>query len=66
MKPLTTDELYKLIQQARPLTEASLFEQRVSFIYGQLGGNVTKDQIRDVLESQGYWAPSARAKDTPA
>lgn len=32
-----------------------LFEQRVSFIYGSVGSksNVTRDQIRKVLEAEG-------------
>lgn len=49
-----TDDLQKLLEKAAglPMTPEELFEQKVSFVYGQLmdcNPEVTKDQVRAQL-----------------
>jgi hypothetical protein len=36
------------------MTPAEVFAQRVSFVYGQMSGQITKDEVRAILlRSQG-------------
>lgn len=47
-----SEDLKKFV---RPMTPEERFEQRVSFIYGQLShtGTITKDEVREVLKMKG-------------
>ena len=40
---------------SRPMTPEEHFEQRVSFVYGQLprSSTITKDEVREVLKMTG-------------
>lgn len=57
MTPLRDDRSLDALLRAaagRKMTPAEVREQRVSFVYGQMGGRVTKDWVRDRLrESMG-------------
>lgn len=46
-----TPEMKRRLEAARkrPITEEMLREQRISFVYGQMMGKVTKDHVRDTL-----------------
>lgn len=58
--PAMSDELRGLLEKAKnmpPMTPAQLFEQKVSWCYGQLGHNnpLTKEQVRAmILRHEGY------------
>lgn len=47
-------ELLELLERAkhRKLTPDELFEQRVSFVYGQIGSDskLTKDEVRGIIK----------------
>lgn len=49
--PATSPRLLALIERARHhrMTPAEKAEQRVSFVYGQIGGTLSKDAIRAML-----------------
>lgn len=52
-QPTTDQQLLALLEQAKhhKLTPNELFEQRVSFVYGQLGpdNKLTKDEVRSII-----------------
>ena len=56
--PEPNPELAKLLEQAKargPMTADELFEQSVSWVYGEMalaGSDVTKDQVRKYLEAK--------------
>lgn len=49
--PGGSDALDRLVEAARKhkMSPAERFEQRVSFIFGQTRGQITKDRIRQIL-----------------
>ena len=51
--PIATDPdlLARLVNVARNyrMTPQEVFDQRVSFVFGQMNGAMTKDQIRSLL-----------------
>lgn len=53
MQHRTDQRLLALIERARHhvMTPAEKFEQRVSFVYGQLMGRIPKDEVRRQLET---------------
>jgi len=61
LKPIEYDrsELDRLIEAARNhvMTPEEVSEQRVSFVYGQMSGKWSKDQVRDHLVSCGMAFP---------
>lgn len=51
------DLLFRLVAAARDykMSPQEVFAQRVSFVYGQMNGKVTKEQVRAVLlRSEGF------------
>lgn len=52
-----SEDLAELIARARShvMTPAEIREQRVSFVYGQVGGS--KDKVREMLASAYGWEP---------
>lgn len=57
------DLLDRLVEAARniKMSPAEVFEQRVSFVWGQMNGEMTKDQVRERLrDMQGYVASPPR------
>lgn len=43
-------DLLDKVKDLPPLTKQQIMEQRVSWVYGQLGGVLTKEQVRESLE----------------
>lgn len=54
-EPPKTDPalLLKLAEAARyKMTPEERFAQRVSFVYGQMSGQISRDRVREILLSQ--------------
>lgn len=57
----TSEQLLdRLIEAARQhkMTPAEHFEQRVSFVWGQMNGAMTKDEVREKLREMHGYAPA--------
>ena len=52
--PRTDPKLLRLLEVAARyrMSPSERFAQRVSFVYGQMGGAASKDRIREILEGQ--------------
>jgi hypothetical protein len=44
-------ELLKLMKNTRPMSADEIFEQRVSWVYGTIKSDWTKDQVREFLKT---------------
>lgn len=53
-------DLLEMIRKAAPMTPEQLFEQKVSFVFGQIGGSITKDEVRRMLLEQAAGSPQER------
>lgn len=52
-----SERLEELVEKARNhvMTPEERFEQRVSFVYGQMNGSMTKDEVRQsLINLNGY------------
>jgi len=47
----TYSNVLEVLASYPPMTASQIFEQRVSFVFGQLGGDskLTKDDVREIL-----------------
>lgn len=52
--PRTDPRLLALLERSATykMTPQERFAQRVSFVYGQMNGLVSKDRVREILEGQ--------------